>query len=104
MADIKIINAELLNDKEKEITDNLLEEYHQKIQRLVKNPLSLKVHLKEYDKDGKKKKYSLNAEAIFSGKMLNSSSWDYDLARAIHKLMIKLGNEIEKKFRVSEQR
>ncbi|MCL5018721.1 MAG: hypothetical protein M1416_03090 [Candidatus Pacearchaeota archaeon] len=103
MTDIEIVNVKILNEKDREIAGKLLEEYHKKIQRLIKNPLSLKVHIKEYDKDGKKSKYSLNTEAIFSGRMIESSSWDYDFARAIHKGMTKLESEIEKKFRVSRQ-
>lgn len=101
---IEIVNIKLLNEKERDIAEKLLEEYYKKIQRLVKNPLSLKVHIKEYDKDGKKRKYSLNVEAIFSGKILGSSDWDYDFARAIHKTMTKLENEIEKRFHISEQK
>ncbi len=100
----EIINVEILNEKEREIADRLIDEYYSKIQRIIKKDFLLKVHFKEYDKDGKKKKYSINAEAIFSGKMINSSSWDWDLARAIHKAMIKIENEIEKKFHISEQR
>lgn len=103
MADIEIIGIKLLNEEEKKIGNTLLEEYHKKIQRLIKNPLLLKVHIKEYDKDGKKSKYSINTEAVFAGKMIESSSWDYDFARAIHKGMKKIENEMEKKFKVSKQ-
>jgi len=103
MVNIEIINIKILNEKDREIAGKLLEEYHKKIQRLIKNPLLLKVHVKEYDKDGKKSKYSLNTEAVFAGKMIESSSWDYDFARAIHKGMKKIESEIEKKFKVSRQ-
>jgi ribosome-associated translation inhibitor RaiA len=103
MADIEIIGVKLLTEKQKEIADIILNEYHKKIQRLIKNPLLLKVHIKEYDKDGKKSKYSINTEAIFAGKMIESSSWDYDFARAIHKAMKKIESEMEKKFKVSKQ-
>jgi len=100
---VEITNVEILDGKERETADRLIDEYYSKIQRMIKNDLLLKVHFKEYDKDGKKKKYSINAEAIFSGKMISSSSWDWDLARAIHKSMKKIENEIEKKFHTSEQ-
>ena len=103
MADIEIINVKILTEKDKKIADTLLEEYHKKIQRLIKSSLRLKMHVKEYDKDGKKSKYSINTEAIFAGKMIESSSWDYDFARAIHKGMKKIENEMEKKFKVSRQ-
>jgi len=101
---IEIVNAEVLKEKEKEIANKLLEEYYFKIKRMIKKEFLLKTNFKEYEKDGKKVKYSINAEAIFSGKMINSSSWDYDLARTIHKAMKKIESEIEHKFRVSEQR
>lgn len=101
---IEIINADILTEKEKEIADKLLEEYYFKIKRMIKKKFLLKINFKEYEKDGKKVKYSINAEAIFSGKMIGSSSWDYDLARTIHKAMKKLETEIEHKFKVSEQR
>ncbi len=100
---VEIIKAEILDEKERETADRLIDEYYSKIQRMLKNDFLLKIHFKEYDKEGKKKKYSINAEAIFSGKMINSSSWDWDLARAIHKSMRKIENEIEKKFHISEQ-
>lgn len=104
MERIEIINIESLNEKERGIADSLLNEYYSKIQRMIKSPLRLKINIKNYDKDGKKVKYSINAEAIFSGKMVNSSAWDYDFARAIHKTMKKIESEIEHKFRVSEQK
>ena len=103
MANIEIIGTKILTEKDKKIAEKLLEEYHKKIQRLIKNQLLLKLHIKEYDKDGKKSKYSINTEAIFAGKMLESSSSDYDFARAIHKGMTKLESEMEKKFKVSRQ-
>ncbi len=105
MKEVEIKGLELLDEKEQETAERVLKDYYPKIQRTVKTPLSLKVHIKEYKKEGKGKKYSINAEARFSGiKLLSSSSWDWDLARAIHKALIKLETEIEHKFHVSEQK
>lgn len=100
---VEMTKVEILDEKEKETANRLIGEYYSKIQRMLKTDILLKIHFKEYDKDGKKKKYSINVDAIFSGKMINSNSWDYDLARAIHKSMKKIENEIEKKFHTSEQ-
>jgi len=99
MADIEITNEGILKEEEKKIVKKLLEEYHSKIQRMTKVPIKLKVNIKEYDKDGKKSKFSIDSQLIFSGKMLSSSSWDWDLARAIHKAMIKLESEAEHKWK-----
>ncbi|OGJ15916.1 hypothetical protein A3K74_02345 [Candidatus Pacearchaeota archaeon RBG_13_33_26] len=99
MENLEVVNIEILNEEEKAIANKLFNEYYPRIQRLVKSPLSLKIHFKEYDKEGKKKKYSINAEAIFSGgKVISSDSWSWDFARAIHKAMKKLETEIEHKF------
>lgn len=104
MENIEVINLGILNEKEKAIADKLFNEYYSKIQRLVKTPLSLRIDIKEYKKEGKGKKFSLNAEAVFSGgKLISSSAWDWNLAKAIHKLMKKIENEIEKKFKISRQ-
>lgn len=96
---IEITNKNILTEEEKKIADKLIEEHISKIQRLTKAEIKLKIDFKEYDKEGKKRKYSINFQLIFSGDMISSSSWDWDLARAIHKGMIKIENEIERKWK-----
>ena len=103
MKDVEIINAGFLTEEEKKIVNNLSDEYSSKIQRIVKNPVSLKIHFREYKKEGKGKKYSIHVEAVFAGKMLNANSWDYDLTRTIHKAMKKIESEAEHTFHSSEQ-
>ncbi len=100
--EIKITNIDTLTAEEKKVADKLLKEYLSKIQRLLGTDAILKVDFKEYDREGKNKKYSINFQAIFSGDMINSSSWDWDLARAIHKGMTKIENEVEHKYHSSD--
>jgi hypothetical protein len=97
--DIEITNVEILTEEERKIIDKLLKEYQLKIQRLTKTPIKLKIDVKEYDKDGKNKKYSINSQAIFSGKVFVSNAWDWDLTRAIRKAMKKIESEAEHKFK-----
>ncbi len=99
MDDIEITNIELLKEEEKKIAEKLLNEYFSKLQRMTKAPIKLKIKIKEYDKNGKKSKYSIDSRLMYSGKMLPSSSWDWDLARAIHKAMIKLENEAKHQWK-----
>ncbi len=94
---------ELLNEKEKQIADKLLNEYYEKIKRQIKKDFIFRINFKEYDKDGKNKKYSINAEVLAS-KKFSASSGDWDFARALHKVMIKLINQIEHDFHSSEQK
>lgn len=103
MKKIEVIGIKDLTDEEKETAKKLLEEYVPKIERFVKNDVLIKMHVKEYKKDSKEKKYSLHFEIIFSGKMINSDAWGYDLAKTIKKAMKKAETEAEHKFHSSEQ-
>ncbi len=103
MEPIEINGIELLNDEEKKIANKLINEYYPKIQRQIKNTLSLRVHFKEYEKQGKRKKYSINVEASSPTKEFDASSDDWDFARAIHKVFNKIINQIEHALHSSEQ-
>lgn len=103
MKEVDLINTEILTEEEIRVTNSLIGEYSPKIKRLVKMPISLKIHFKGYEKNAQKKKYSLHAEIIFAGKTLNAEAWDYDLSRAIHRVMEKIETEVEHKFHSSEQ-
>ncbi len=104
MEKIEVIGINNLTEDERITTNNLLKEYIPKIERLVKNEILIKMHVKEYKKDSKEKKYSLHFEVIFAGKMINSNAWDYDLSRTIHKAMKKIESEAEHTFHSSEQK
>lgn len=95
---IEINNQEILNDKEREIADKLVKEYYQKIQRKIKNITSLKIYIKEYGKEGKGKKYSIDVGVVSPGDIFKAKAFDWDFARALHKVLNKIINEIEHKF------
>jgi len=103
MEPIKIKGIALLNDEEKETVNKLLDEYYKKIQRQTKKIISLKIHFKEYKKDGKRKKYSINAEAVTPAGIFSVSAFDWDFARTIHKAMKKIMNKAEHELHSSEQ-
>jgi hypothetical protein len=94
---------ELLSEKEKQIADKILKEYYEKIKRQVKKDFTFRINFKEYDKEGEKKKYSINAEVLAS-KKFSASDYDWDFSKALHKVMIKLVNQIEHTFHSSEQK
>ena len=106
MADINKIEVkgiESLGEQEKATVNNLFDSYYIKIQRKIKSPLSLKIHIKEYNKEGKRKKYSINAEAISSGKIFKANSDDWNLTATIHEVFGKLLTQVEHKFHSSDQ-
>jgi ribosome-associated translation inhibitor RaiA len=104
MNPIEFVGTELLGEKDRETANTLLNEYYPKIKRMLKNEISLRVHLKEANVMGKKIRYTLNAKVIAPTQILETSATDWDLARTIHKAMEKIETEIEHKFKVSEQK
>lgn len=103
MEEIEIQNVEILTPEEKESAEKILNDYCKKIKRLVKSDLKLKVHIKEYNKEGKRRKFSINVDLHFSRRRLKSDAADWDLTRTLHKSMIKLQNEIEHEFHVTDK-
>ena len=100
---IEFTGTELLTGSEKATANKLINEYYEKIQRELKNPTTLKVHIKEHNKGGNRKKYSINAQAIIAKKVFEANSFDWDLARTLHKVMKNIENEIEHKLHSSDQ-
>lgn len=103
MEPIEIRGVNLLTEEEKKLADELLNEYYPKIQRRIKNIISLKVHIKEYKKDGTRKKYSINVSVINSTDVFEANAHDWDFARTMHKVLNKIENEIEGRFHSSNQ-
>lgn len=106
MPNIKIIHAKgvkILNEKQKQLVNRLLNEYYKKIQRQLKNETSFEVHVKNYEKEGKAKKFSINIKAVAPTRIFEANASDWDLARAVHKVLNKILNEIEHRLHASEQ-
>ena len=105
MKNIEITNIELLDEKEKNIAEKLFQEYYNKIQRQIKNKEAvLKIDIEVYNKGGKRKKYDIAIKIEFATNVFKAKAFDWDFARAVHKVMEKLVTEIEHKFHVSEQK
>ena len=104
---ITVIHASgtgMLSDEEKKKVNELLERYHQKIQRHFDEAVFLELHVKEYNIEGTRKKYSLHVRLHGTKGRLEADAHDWELARTVHKVMKKLLEEIEHMFRVSEKR
>jgi hypothetical protein len=102
MEKIKIKGDELLNKNEKELLNKLLNEYFSKVERKLKKS-SLDLHIKIYDKEGQRKKFSLNLRALSPAGTIEASDADWDFARTLHKVFNKLIIEIEHQFHISDQ-
>ena len=70
-----------------------------KLQRKLKSEFSLVVHLKAYDKQGTRQKYSVNLRVEHPGQLLSSSEDDWDLETALRKTFNNAKNTIDKKYK-----
>lgn len=98
MEPIQIKGVDILTEKEKRLVNKLLNEYYPKIKRQLKNVTSLNVHIKEYKKEGKRKKYSVNVKAMTATKIFEANACDWDFARTMHKVLNKIQIEIKGRF------
>lgn len=101
MNNIKIIGMDKIEDEQEQITiERLSGDYYDKIQRLIKNEISLVVHLKTYSKGGKQKEWEIKAKVKAPTKGFEAEESDWDLARTLHKVFKDIIRQVEKRFKV----
>ena len=98
MEQIKIIGIKELDDKEVETVNRLAGEYYNKIQRAIKNVTSFVIHIKSYEKTGKRKKYSVSLNVVAPTRTFDSKAADWELAKALHMTFNKVERMIEHRF------
>ncbi len=70
-----------------------------KLQRKLHNEsFGLTVHIKEYERDGKKHKYSVHLRVEFPSQIITSSQEDWDLETALRKTFANAQNAVRKQF------
>ncbi len=102
--EIQTKGFELLDENEKRDFNELFEKYSQKIERKLKGISSIVIHLKEYRKLGSRKKFSIHAKFVYSGKMFEADAFDWDFKRTVHKIFRKIEEELEHRFHISDKR
>ncbi len=71
-----------------------------KLQRQLRNEeFSITVHVKEYQREGKKHKYSVHCRLEYPGQSITVSQEDWDIETAMHKTFENARNAVKKKFR-----
>ncbi len=97
---IQFVGVSKLEPEEQMLISKLSTENYQKIKRMLKNVTNMTVHVKCYDKEGSKKKFSLHVRvAIPTMKVIEScKSHDFDLARALHKAFNDIRTQISHRF------
>lgn len=111
---IQYIGIKELTPVERAKLDKLSSEYYPKIQRILRNMISLVVHVKIYQNAGKgkiespeskRRKFGVHVRAIAPTRIFASTkAHDWDLVTALHKSFREIGNIVKKGVHADEQR
>lgn len=102
--EVEITGFDLLNESEKKDAVMIVEEGFKKLKKKLKEASRLKIRIKVYSPEGKKRKFSLDLELFFGSSHFKADSVEWDFAKAVHKGLEKLNTQVEHKFHVSERR
>jgi len=101
MEKIQFIGANQLNDEERGIFERFSAEIYDKSSMMLSD-VSIVIHLKEYKKSDtdKRKKYDVLVRVISKEGKFESSDYEWDIAKVMHKVSNALENEIKHKLRI----
>lgn len=96
---IQLVGVNKLPAEEQAVVQEITTSEYEKVKRDMHNLTDLVVHVKTYEKDGGRKKYSLHVRVNAPSVMFESSrSDDWDLRRAMHKAFEDVKNQVKHKF------
>lgn len=96
---IQFVGVSDLKVQEQETVQSLAEEYYDKIKRQLNNVTNLTVHVKCYEKDGARKKFSINVKVSAPTMVFTSDrADDWELPRAVHEAFQSVQAQINHKL------
>ena len=97
---IKYIDLKKLDDVESSVLQNLVEEYAEKLDRKLHPDAVLVVQVRKHDIEGSRNKYSFHTRIEAPDVIFTAEEDDWDLKKAVHKVMQNLENRFQHKFKL----
>ncbi len=102
---IQFVGVSVLSAEEQEVVQRLTTENYEKIKRELHNLTSMTVHVKCYEKEGNRKKYSMHVKVIAPTHVFDSSNADdWELPRALHKAFTDIKHQIQHRLHTDSTR
>ncbi|MBW2988830.1 HPF/RaiA family ribosome-associated protein [Candidatus Woesearchaeota archaeon] len=99
MEPIQITGIGELKEEDKAIVNKLANEYYEKIKVLLKNEISVKLHIKQHSKTGKRHKSDIRVKVTSPGRAVEAQESDWDLARTLHRVFKNIERQLEHRFK-----
>ncbi len=99
---IQFIDLKILNDHEAPVAQKLAVEYSKKLGRLFPDNMLI-VKFKKYNQTGKRVKYSIHCRVDAPSLIASAKASDWELALTMHKVLNKIHNELEHKYKLESQ-
>lgn len=96
---IQFVGVSELPAEEQATIQTLTTEYFEKIKRKLHNITNMTVHVKSYEKEGGRRKYSMHVKVTAPTQIFDSSNADdWELPRALHKSFADILHQIQHKM------
>lgn len=104
MEPIQITGIDEISDDDKDIVNKLANEYYSKIKRALRNEISIKLHVKQHSKKGKRHKSDIRVQLLAPTRRFEAQESDWDLARTLHRVFKNIERQLQHKLKVDDQR
>ncbi|MBU2099733.1 hypothetical protein KKG83_02080 [Candidatus Micrarchaeota archaeon] len=96
--EVKLSGFQEIGSLEKDLITNDCLKFCERNNRKLKNIEFIELRLKEHQKTGTRRKFSVRSSLGFSGTVLSSKAFDWKLIKAIDSSLKKMESEINRKF------
>ena len=101
MEKLQFIGTDDLDGEEMITLTKLAKKYHENAEKMTKTELGMSVHVKTYQKENSKKKYSVTGKIVGAPTLFRASSSGWKLNDCMHKVGLRLEHEIEHRIKKS---
>jgi hypothetical protein len=101
---IQVVGINDLDDMERDAVNRLADRYYPKIERELKDDVSLVIHIKTHNDQGRQRKYSVHTKVNAPSRIFTTeNSVDWDINAALHKSFTGLIEQIRHQLHTDEQ-
>ena len=95
---VKLSGFHEVDEIDKDRITNNCNKFFLKHNRKLKNIEFIELRLKDYQKSGTRRKFSVHSTLGYSGTVMTSKAFDWSLAKAVDSSLKKMESEINRKF------